>query len=493
MEFEALLDSFTQASDENFEGFYMDSEDLFDVLSYFIDTFDIIRANQGFDIAFKLYPENPVFQLLHAKFTAMQGFYEDAEVELSKIKHAYPEVPETYVEEVILSQITHKKVDAFHLLNQALSLNYELPEAHSMLALEFLRKGDVDQAMSHIQTAISQDKYTLQNLEMMIFPNFKAYKEEVLLDFLTRLSDEYPMQEEVWRQLGMAYFCLGRDQDALNAFQLQYSLNPDNPHTLFNLADCYYRMHEFDKALQQYEEFQRANLYPVDILIGKCYYRMHQYDKALQTLIDADSSDPLYIFKFEEIVKVCRAMGNLPMARNLLRDYLSKESQAPIVIMLAPRLLSLLHPVKDQDEILEIIDKLFLLEDSEYNFFQFIVQLIYYYNTPEAIDLGIILVENYQDSVINDTYIQYCLGIFYLEKGWNDKGCFHLDKAFSALSQDEFEEFFYMSSGPYTIPAVQEIAHRYNLQIPSETCDASELFNESDDLSEDYFFDFTFE
>ena len=491
LEFEALLDSFSQAAENDFEGFYMDSEDLFDVISYLIDTLNFELADQGFTLALKLFPDNPEFKLLHAKYSAMQGFYQDAEEELRIIQKLHPDVPETYVEEVILAQITRKEVDNFQLLNKAISLNYELPEAHVLLALEFLKQQDVSQAFSHIQTAISQDKNTFLNLEMLIFPNFKTFDADILIDFITRLTDEYPMQEDVWRLMGMTYFCLGRDQEALNAFQFQYSLNPDNVHTLFNLADCYYRMNDYEQALQQYLEFKKAGLYPVDVLIGKCYFRMKQYDKALQTLMDAEKTDPLYIFKFEEIVKVCRAMDNIPMAQNLLRQYMAQETEAPIIIAIAPRLLSLLHPAKDQEEIVAILDKLFSMDESEYNFFKLLIQLIYYYDTPEAYDLGIQLVEHFQDVVINDTYNQYAIGIFYMEKGWYDKGSFHLEKAFSTMNQDEFEDFQYMSARPYNIPLVVELAQRFGLHISDTTDIAADLFEESDDLSEDYFFDFT--
>ena len=99
--------------------------------------------------------------------------------------------------------------------------------------------------------------------------------------------------------------------------------------------------------------------------------------------------------------------------------------------------------------------------------------------------------EHFQDVVINDTYNQYAIGIFYMEKGWYDKGSFHLEKAFSTMNQDEFEDFQYMSARPYNIPLVVELAQRFGLHISDTTDIASDLFEESDDLSEDYFFDFT--
>ncbi|MCR4964910.1 MAG: tetratricopeptide repeat protein [Bacteroidales bacterium] len=493
LEFDALLERFAQAADEDFEGFYMDSEDLFDVISYYIDLFNIEKVQQGFDVAFRLFPDDPVFQLLHAKFSALQGYYPEADQELQQIKQLHPNVPEAYVEEVILAQLTHKEVDTFQLLDKAISLNYELPEAHALLALEFLKKKDVNAALSHIQTAISQDKQTLANMEILIFPNFKSFDGEKLVELLTALTDEYPMQEDTWHMLGMAYYCLNRTKEALNAFQFQYSLNPDNQHILFNLADCYYRMGDYDNALQQYVEFQHANLYPVDILIGKCYYRMKKYDKALQIFIDADQNDPLYIFKFEEIVKVCRAMDNIPMAQNLLRKYFAEENQSTVIATLAPRLLMLLEPDKDHDEILDILERLFTEDNSEYNFFRLILQLIYYYDTPEAFDLGIDIMNKFQESVINDTYIQYCLGIFYLEKEWNAKGRDHIERAFGAMTQSEFEDFYYMSAKPYDLIPLREIAQEFNLEIPDDPEGVVNLFDDSDDAADEYFFDFTFD
>ena len=489
MEFDALLEKFSEAAENDFEGFYMDSEDLFDIISYFVDEFYIDQAEEGFKAAFKLFPDNPFFMLLHSKLLVMKGLHLEAEKELNSIEKRYPDLPEVYVEKVLMAQLTHKDVDAVRLLNKAISLKYELPEAHALLAMEFLQNSDVDRAFSHILTAESQDKYTLVNLEMLIFASFTSFKSKDLLSFLTRLSDEYPMHEEVWRLLGMTYFTLGQNQDALNAFQFQYSLNPDNLHILFNMADCYYRMNDFEHALKQYQEFKRANLYPVDVMIGRCHYRMNEYDQALQDFINADPTDPLYIFRFEGIIKVCRAMDNLPMARNILRDLWKKESETPVLLALAPRLLSLLHPVKDQQEIFDIFERLFYMDQSEYEFFRLVLQLTYHHGTQEAIHSSIDLVNYFQDSVINDTFIQYCQGVFFMELGWYDKGTFHLEKAFSAMNQDEFEDFFYMSGNPFLLPQVCELAERYSLQIPGNLEDVIDLFEEEDELSEDFFFD----
>lgn len=490
LEFEALLEKFSEAAGNGFEGFYMDSEDLFDIVSYFIDEFDIDRAEEGFEAAFKLFPNDPFFKLLHSKLLVTEGLYTEAEKELRSLEKLHPDMPEIYVEKVLMAQLTHQKVDAFKLLNKAISLKYELPEAHSLLALEFLHKSDIDQAFSHIQTAVSQDKFTLMNLDMFIFASFTSFKSDDLIDLLTRLSDEYPLHEEVWRLLGMTYFCLGKNQEALNAFQFQYSLNPDNLHILFNMADCYYRMRDYENALKQYIEFKKAGQYPVDVMIGRCHYMLMEYDKALQDFIQADPADPLYLFRFEGIIKVCREMDNLPMARNILRDLWKKETETPVILSLAPRLLSLLHPIKDQDEILDIFDRLFYLDQSEYEFFRLVLQLTYFHNTNEAIDLSILIVKHFQDYVINDTFVQYCLGILYMEKGWEDKGTFHLEKAFSAMNQDEFEDFFYMTGNPFYMPQVCDLAERYSLQIPAEIADVIDLFEEDDEISEDYLFDF---
>ena len=490
LEFDALLEKFSVAAENGFEGFYMDSEDLFDIISYFVDEFYIDRAEEGFEAAFKLYPDNPYFMLLHSKFLVIKGLHLEAEKELNTIEKRYPDLPEVYVEKVLMAQLTHKDVDAVQLLNKAISLKYELPEAHALLALEFLHDSDVDRAFSHILTAVSQDKYTLANLEMLIFPGLDSFKNDDLVNLLTKLSDEYPMHEEVWRLLGLTYLSLGQNQDALNAFQFQYSLNPDNLHILLNMADCYYRMKDFENALMQYQEFKRANLYPVDVMIGRCHYQMNDYDQALQDFINADPTDPLYIFTFEGIVKVCRAIDKLPMARNILRGLWEKVNETPVLLALAPRLLSLLHPIKDQQEIFDIFERLFYLDQSEYEFFRLILQLTYHHGTQEAILFGIDLVKHFQDSVINDTFIQYCQGVFFMELGWYDKGTFHLEKAFSAMNQDEFEDFFYMSGNPFLLPQVCELAERYSLQIPGNFEDVINLFDEGEELSEDYFFDF---
>jgi hypothetical protein len=47
-----------------------------------------------------------------------------------------------------------------------------------------------------------------------------------------------------------------------------------------------------------------------------------------------------------------------------------------------------------------------------------------------------------------------------------------------------------MTGNPFYMPQVCDLAERYSLQIPAEIADVIDLFEEDDEISEDYLFDF---
>lgn len=104
---------------------------------------------------------------------------------------------------------------------------------------------------------------------------------------------------------GTANFELGHIEVALRDFAEAYEVNPTHIHVLNNLAACYARNKEYDRAILYYGE--ALALYPqyeeTLLNLAATYYNAGRYDEAWETItqIDSGTADPRYGLYMEKI------------------------------------------------------------------------------------------------------------------------------------------------------------------------------------------------
>lgn len=244
--------------------------------------------------------------------------------------------------------------------------------------------------------------------------------------FFKDLTEELPLFGSLWSGLGLAYIGTGDYASAIDAFQLQLSVDPDEPLAYVNIAESYYGMREYERAIEYFnlanEHCQMLQFY---IQIGRCYFQLKDYDKAMRFFLQAKNEDPIYAtYVLPDIVNVFKVQGRLDEARAYVREHLRR---VPDDFVAMEELIGLLDPVGDAEEMKELCYTAITAMDYEIvHFFDFIIPFCYFNDCP---DLGIELCQNYFEDPSLKGSVLYYLSLMYIKKDDLDSACQYLADA----------------------------------------------------------------
>jgi len=111
---------------------------------------------------------------------------------------------------------------------------------------------------------------------------------------LKRATEVDPKNKYAWNNLGLIYFQMRQDDQAINAFQKQIEVNSYDEYAYNNLGRVYWNERKYDDAVKAFnkqlgnnplDKFAHANL-------GQMYAEWHKYDQAVPELEKAASLTP---------------------------------------------------------------------------------------------------------------------------------------------------------------------------------------------------------
>lgn len=466
-ELEELAEEFRQAADSGCPVFF-DREDFEDVIALFLENGQMDYARKALNAAVEQFPDEQYFRLQYAKYYALDMDFKAAFRELDYVENNYEPIPELFIEKVLISHAFNQEVDGVELLQRALSLDPDIPEAHMLLAHEYLADNDLDSAVQHAVRAIELDELAAEDLKIVMidFQGLLVMRQSnIIIDFYSRLTEEMPMCGSIWSGLGLAYMNHSDFDQAVEAFQFQLSLDEDDSSAYINLAEALSAAGKYEEALHYFETArEKCNVLDFNLQIGRCYYNMQDYDNALFFFLQTKEDDPMYVFVPSEVVRVLKAQGKFDEARAYLRNQLEKDPQNIDAI---EDLIDLLDPQKHTEEIRQLCD---MALNSEFNpKYGFLSFFVFYCCHTEGADLGIDICIQFVDDPDICTDVQYFLAALYLEKGQVELGCEFLELALQADPQPCVVDFEDMDPDFANIPEVAELLRIYKDDEQSST------------------------
>jgi tetratricopeptide (TPR) repeat protein len=114
------------------------------------------------------------------------------------------------------------------------------------------------------------------------------------LDLLERTVKADPKHKLAWNNLGLVYFSLGKNEEAIAAYQKQIEINPYDEYAYNNLGRVYARQNKNEDAAKAFQKQLEVN--PLDkwahINLGALYIQWKKYDEAVPELEKAASLTP---------------------------------------------------------------------------------------------------------------------------------------------------------------------------------------------------------
>ena len=111
---------------------------------------------------------------------------------------------------------------------------------------------------------------------------------------LKRATEIDPKNKYAWNNLGLVYFAMRQDDQAIAAFQKQIEVNPYDEFAYNNLGRVYWNDRKYDEAVKAFNKQLENN--PLDKFahanLGQMYAEWHKYDLAAPELEKATSLSP---------------------------------------------------------------------------------------------------------------------------------------------------------------------------------------------------------
>jgi tetratricopeptide (TPR) repeat protein len=173
---------------------------------------------------------------------------------------------------------------------------FEGAKAGVQEAAEKLRKGDLDGAISASEKVLEkspQDPNALFYLGLG-YVGKKMYAEAVVP--LTRVTELSPAFPGAYFELGVCYRALGDPKKALESYDKNLQLDPDNALCLYNSGLILFEANRIEEALARFE--QGIALKPADPdlldMAARCYINQGKFDRAAESLekARAATTDP---------------------------------------------------------------------------------------------------------------------------------------------------------------------------------------------------------
>ncbi|MDD4395412.1 MAG: tetratricopeptide repeat protein [Bacteroidales bacterium] len=374
---------------------FFDSDELESIIEELISDFNSDYADKAIEYAIQLYPKTYEFRMLKVKRLIYKMDYEQAHKELNIIEKLFPPTVDTYVSKVFFLNIEKKGEDVIPWLKKALQLEPDNSEVNFDLAFEYAQKSLFDKSLIYLSRAIRADEGVDEQLYLFAccFEDKQEYDEAIR--FFGELTQEFPLNAELWFSLGLAYSWAKKFDKAIEAYNFAISLDDEHSLAYFNLGNVYYEMNDYQNAIDYYERAYTCNDMDFRTMsgIGDCYYATKQYDKALEYYRKSFNIVPTFADAIIGIISVLKETNRAEEAEEFV--YLAFKNSPQSFELLFSVL-----PFYDDEEQIAKLKELFHLTikqlQNKEDFLRFFT--IYCAESEELRDMGIEILEDYLDN-----------------------------------------------------------------------------------------------
>lgn len=307
---------------ENNEEFYFDTEELEDIIIYYLELGDISYAEMAVNFGLKLHPNSIEIKTKKLEVLLELENYPQAKKLIEELQEYSIESTDFLVCCAKYYSNLGNPRKSIAYCEKALELEEEEDFLHNFIADEFINLGDPFNALKHYKIALNfepTDDYALENV--MVCYN-QLNKSEEAVDFLNSYLDKYPFSETAWFEYGQFYFNKKKYEEAIKAFDYILAINSDAVGVYNNKAACYEAMKDWVKAIDVYEElleieFTKAYTY---YKIGLCHKENKRPILALHAFQNSLREDPQFYLSMMEQSFLYEEMGGMKEALHFAKE-----------------------------------------------------------------------------------------------------------------------------------------------------------------------------
>ena len=276
---------------------FFDEEDLEDIIDYFADNQQLMKAEEAVNFSLRLHPSSVSIKTRLARLLILQKRRAAAAHLVQSLAQLEPDNVDVMLCQADLLLYDGRSDDARRILKKmvlhpaepvdelCLSAAYVYcdhnmySEAKSFLTYGYVHGG---QKNFHLCFQLAVCAEQLGNVDEAV----RLYN--IVLDI-------DPYSNDAWFNLGQIYFSASQYDKALEAYDYAALTGKDDFQAYLQKAHCYFQKESYQKALEAYRDYaRRSNDYsaPIHIFIGECFEQMEKFDDAYRCFERASVLDP---------------------------------------------------------------------------------------------------------------------------------------------------------------------------------------------------------
>lgn len=241
---------------------YFETEDLLDILSFYIYNDKMENAKDVYTHAKRIHPGSTDVVKMNIRLLLAQGKTFEALHKFEKIKYIEDDDNMLLKAEIMLSLKRFKETRS---IARGILKRNEITDDISYEAMELLLDCGAAQEVLEITTqALLEHPGNRGILEIRAESLMELQKTDEAIYIYNKLLDNTPYSTFYWEQLGRIYYMTERYGKALECFEYESTVDDSNDYARMMQAYCYYHLCCYDKAHDIFIEF--ADKYPGNIM-----------------------------------------------------------------------------------------------------------------------------------------------------------------------------------------------------------------------------------
>lgn len=307
---------------DNNENYYFDTEEVEDLVIFYLEMGDINYAETAINYGLKLHPGSIELKVKQLEVLLELEQYANSRLLIDELMPTCSETTDFLVccAKYFSNNGNPRKAIAF--CEKALELKEEENFLHNFIADELHNLDDPSNALKHYKMALQhdpQDEYSLESA-MVCYQQMNRYDEAE--EFLQNYINQFPFSETAWFEMGQFYFNRKNYDKAIQAFDYLLAINSESSGVYANKAACYEAMGQWQKAIEVYEEqldleYTKAFTY---YKIGLCYRVEKKNIEALQAFQKSLREDPQFYLSMMEKSDIYLEMKSMREALHFAKE-----------------------------------------------------------------------------------------------------------------------------------------------------------------------------
>ena len=316
-----LVKKFEEMVESNDE-FYYDTEELEDIIVYYLELGDFNYADIAVNYGLKLHPNSLEIKIKKLEVLLEWEDYTSAKELINELRGASMENTDFLVCYAKYYSNLGNPKRSIDICKKALDLGEEENFLNNFIADEYINLGDPFNALKHYQQALKDDptdEYSLENI-MICFNELS--KSDEAITFLNTYLDDFAFSEVAWSEYGQFYFNRKNYEEAIRGFDYLLAINSNAVGVYASKAACYEALKQFDKAIEVYEDmlgldYTKAFTY---YKIGLCFKAQKQLFVALTYFQKSLREDPQFYLSMMEQSYLYEEMGAMPESLHFAKE-----------------------------------------------------------------------------------------------------------------------------------------------------------------------------